>query len=433
MRKTKLWKNNWNPVADSKWQRSGGQGRLRLLQRRDDPNSPLAVLKELKNQTDPDRRRRMRREIATLETLPHPSTPSLLEHNTQHFCDPSIELYSVFDFIPGPTLREYVTSQGPLSLDDSLSLVCSLLEIVGFYHAAGIGHRDIKPENIILRNGTPLSPVLIDFGLTFNISESPSEDTPDWQQVGNRFLTLPEHAAFSANKRDLRSDISFCVAILFFALTGSPPSTLSDEEGRLPHQRPSLRAKLDEIPTPQRRTLLHLFDTGFALNLAYRWQNINALQIQIQRITAQVTEENCIDTFIADIRAHSDAKRGNMAIKDMIDQTRARLKVATLTAIKKIGPGYESNIEERLTKMDDMSSWIRCGVLHVYDGRLTNTYYSIRAIGDELVISEFFDRKENKSIIVDRIPLEASAPFSQLETTVERRIIENVHQSIESC
>lgn len=431
MREKGLWRAKWMPAEGEEWQRSGGQGKLRLLRCVGDPNAPLVVLKELYRQTDPDRRNRMRREITTLETLPHPSTPCLLDHNTEHFADARVDLYSVFDFIPGPTLEEYVANHGPLPLEDSLGLIGALLEIVDFYHDAGIGHRDIKPNNIILRDSDPLSPVLIDFGLTFNINESSSDETPDWQQVGNRFLALPEHAAFSANKCDLRSDIAFCVAILFFALTGAHPATLRDEEGRLPHQRPGPRERLEALPTGQRLTLLYVFDTGFAFSLSHRWQNSEALRMQINRITAQVTEEDRTAARIADIQASAEAKSSNLAIKHAIDQTRARLKAATLATIAKLGHGYEPNIEQRVTTMDDMSSWIRCGVLHAYDGRLTDTYYDIRAVGDELVVRELLDRAGSESVVVARIPIETPAADSGLETTVEGRIIENVHQAIE--
>ena len=86
-----------------------------------------------------------------------------------------------------------------------------------FYHASGVGHRDIKPDNIILRSGICASPVLIDFGLTFNVHDEEEDLTPDWQQVGNKFLSLPEHAMFSQNKRDLRSDLTSCVGLLYFS------------------------------------------------------------------------------------------------------------------------------------------------------------------------------------------------------------------------
>ena len=162
--------------------RSGGQGKLRLLRPMDQPDAPPSVLKELNNQSDPDRRRRMRREVVALETLPHPSTPRLVDDNTKHFADLEIDLYAVFEFIPGPTLGEYVAKRGPLALADGIALATALLTILEVYHDAGIGHRDIKPDNIILRNGNPVSPMLIDFGMSFNIDEPSSTDTPEWRR-----------------------------------------------------------------------------------------------------------------------------------------------------------------------------------------------------------------------------------------------------------
>lgn len=430
MRQKKIWTANWAANDGEAWRRSGGQGKLQLLRSIKDVGAPQVVLKELNIQNDLDRRSRMRREIIALETLPHPSTPRVLEHNTEKFDDINVDLYAIFEFIPGPTLQEHVAKQGPLSLEASVTLALSLLEIVEFYHSAGIGHRDIKPDNIILRSIEPLSPVLIDFGLTFNINEHSVNETPDWQQVGNRFLSLPEHAAFSANKRDLRSDISFCVAILFFAITGAHPATLINGEGQLPHQRPEHRDRLDALPKGQRLTLFYVFDIGFSLSLAQRWQNVDALRAHIKRI-AHLTDDNDGIASIADIKARAEAKRDNMAIKSAIDHVRFRIKGATHKAVEKMGQGYEANIEERITTMSDMSSWIRCGVLSVYDGRITNTYYGIKAVGDELVIRESLDRTGIEGVVIERMPTLTHATSSGLEKAVERRIIENVHKSID--
>lgn len=430
MRLKKLWAARWKPDDDQSWQRSGGQGKLRLLRPVDDPDAPVSVLKELNNQTDPDRRRRMRREVVTLETLPHAFTPRVLDHNTDRFADPDVDLYAVFEFIPGPTLAEHVAEQGPLPLEHSIALAAALLAILEVYHDVGSGHRDIKPDNIILRNGDPRSPVLIDFGLTFNIDEPSSTDTPDWQQVGNRFLALPEHAAFSGNKRDLRSDLTFCVGILFFALTGTHPATLSDEEGRLPHQRPAARMVLDTIPGPSRLTLLSVFDIGFSPNLAHRWQSIDALRSHIERMVARVANEDLTEASIADIRARAAAKSGNLVIKKTLDRMRARLYGAAHVAIRKLGDGFEPHVSERLTTMHDMSTSIRCGVAHVYDGGLTNTFFRITAVGDELVIAEVTDDHATGGDIVARVPLEVPETLPELNGLIERRIIENVHRNV---
>ncbi len=226
----KSWQANWVDAGKTdSWGRSGGQGRLRLVRRHEGRDGTLYVLKELKQPRILERRARMRREVIALETMPHQSTPRVVDHNTDRYKELAVELYAVFDFVVGPTLAEYVAANGPLPVEDAVAVVTGILDVLGYYHRAGVGHRDIKPDNIIIRNADCASPVLIDFGLTFNIHDGNEFVTPDSQQVGNRFLSLPEHSVVSGNKRDLRSDLTFCVGILYFALTRIWPGTLLDE------------------------------------------------------------------------------------------------------------------------------------------------------------------------------------------------------------
>lgn len=428
MRQKKLWRTKWSLVDDD-WQRGGGQGKVRLLRPIDDPDAPHCVLKELNNQTDTDRRRRMRREAVALETLPHPAVPRLLDHNTENYADTDVDLYAVLEFIPGPTLQEFADGQGAVTLNGAIALVMTLLSLLETYHESGCGHRDIKPDNIILRDADPRYPVLIDLGLSFNLDEPELTDTPDWQQVGNRFLALPEHAAFSTNKRDLRSDLTFCVGILFFALTGKPPATLTDQDGALPHQRPERRAVIDALPEHRRLPLLTLFDIGFTHELARRWQSIDALKVQLSKVMS-VTAEDDAERSIADIQAWAAAKSGNKAIEEALDHVRAQIKAATDLAVADLGDGFKSEIEERITTMADMSTWIRCGVRLRYDGMLTDTYYRITALGSELVVAELPERDAGSGEVVARLPVDTQDALVGLKQIVQRAVIENVHRKI---
>ena len=65
------------------------------------------------------------------------------------------------EFVDGPTLRESIRTDGPLSAVEALSLVRRLAEILGELHNSGIAHRDLTPNNIVLG---PDGPVIIDFG-----------------------------------------------------------------------------------------------------------------------------------------------------------------------------------------------------------------------------------------------------------------------------
>lgn len=428
MRQKNLWSSKWSLVDDN-WQRRGGQGKVRLLCPFDDPDAARCVLKELHNQTDIDRRRRMRREAIALETLPHPAVPRLLDHNTESYADTDVDLYAVLEFIPGPTLQEFVDCHGAVTLKDAIKITLTLLSVLETYHESGCGHRDIKPDNIILRDTHLGSPVLLDFGLSFNLEEAELTDTPDWQQVGNRFLALPEHAAFSTNKRDLRSDLTFCVGILFFALTGKPPATLTDQDGALPHQRPERRAAVDALPEHQRLPLLTTFDIGFSHELARRWQSIGALREQLSKVKS-IMEKNDAGLSIADIQAWAAAKSGNKAIEGALNHVRAQIKAATVDAVTKLGEGFKCEIEERITTMADMSTWIRCGIRSRYDGMLINTYYLITALGSELVVAELPERAASRGDVVARLPLDRQDDLDDLQQIVQRAILQNLRRKI---
>src|SRR5205823_165431 len=77
------------------------------------------------------------------------------------------ELYLVTEYVKGPTLSEVVQS-ATQSKDVAATIVINLLETLAHCHNEGPVHRDIKPDNVVLRDGDPSRPVLLDFGLTFN-------------------------------------------------------------------------------------------------------------------------------------------------------------------------------------------------------------------------------------------------------------------------
>jgi serine/threonine-protein kinase len=198
-----------------------------------------------------------------LDSYSHRGIPALVETNAGYFCDEAYKLYLVTNFIPGPTLEEAVNGKSALGLGAAVAMATGLLDILGYLHAQGGGHRDIKPANVILRNADHSDPVLVDFGLVHMVDASAAHATEDGQEIGNRFLRLPELAPGSAMKRDPRSDITFVGGLLLYAITGKNPSVLEDEAGRLPHQREGMRELMTAIPAYKQYPLLRFFDKAF--------------------------------------------------------------------------------------------------------------------------------------------------------------------------
>lgn len=97
------------------------------------------------------------------------------------------------------------------------------------------------------------------------------------QEIGNRFLRVPEFRPESVNRDDPRTDLTFAVGVLFFLLTRTNPRMLLDEQGQLPHQRGGAASSLQGIAIPQSERLMRIFDQGFQHDLDRRFQSAETL------------------------------------------------------------------------------------------------------------------------------------------------------------
>ena len=94
---------------------------------------------------DPDRLARFRREAQVLASLNHPHIAAI--YGVEEV-DGVRAL--VLELVDGPTLADRIAN-GPIPLDETISIgrqICDALEAA---HEVGIIHRDLKPANIKLR------------------------------------------------------------------------------------------------------------------------------------------------------------------------------------------------------------------------------------------------------------------------------------------
>ena len=190
--------------------------------------------------------------------------PHLIESNAHLNSDPETTPYIATDFIKGQTLRAWRAAESRVELNVAVATIRTLLATLRECYAAGYVHRDVKPDNITVVNGDPAQPVLLDFGLSYHETSEINFATEHGQEIGNRFLRLPELSAGSPNKQDQRSDLSFAAGILFYILTGDHPHQPQDAEGRLPHQRSQALAILHDVAGVRYARLASLFDNAFA-------------------------------------------------------------------------------------------------------------------------------------------------------------------------
>jgi serine/threonine protein kinase len=267
----KPWADNWETKNQLG---GGGQGNTFLVTQIGALNETY-VLKVLKNQTNEERRMRMYREVEALRKLNHYGIPKVIDTNANLYADKNIE------HITGPTLEEHLKT-GILSPQDALQLTIQLVEIIRYCHDQGIIHRDIKPDNIILRNDNVETPVLIDFGQSYdNNDSSDAPVTAPSEHLGNRFIFLPELQTRDSSKRFIESDITQLCGILFYSLTHQWPEHLSDHEKKKPHERIAAKTILSQLQLP---SLLNLFDRGFESELRKRYRSFDAFHGRVKEV-----------------------------------------------------------------------------------------------------------------------------------------------------
>jgi tRNA A-37 threonylcarbamoyl transferase component Bud32 len=119
-------------------------------------------------------------------------------------------------FIDGPTLRDYVGTQGPLPETIWWRLAQGLAQALAVLEVHGITHRDMKPANVIMADN---GPVLIDFGIA--MPEDAQSLTGTGLVTGSPSWLSPEQA--NLQPISTASDVFSLGSLLTFAGTGRPP------------------------------------------------------------------------------------------------------------------------------------------------------------------------------------------------------------------
>ena len=377
------WSESWESLEKLS---GGGQGLARRARRKCDGR--VAFLKVIKAKRDQERRARFFREASVYDTIRAPGIPRLLESNAHRWADAGFEPYVATDFVEGPTLTLWRESQTHVALRTAMETARKLLAILSACHANGVVHRDVKPDNIILADGDPGRPVLLDFGLNYHESEHASFATEHGQEIGNRFLRLPELSAGSPLKQDPRSDLSFVAGILFHMLTGQNPDVLQDAEGRLPHQRHERYATIRQVAGDRSRRLLAVFDSAFAPHIADRFTNAQAMLEALDSVMTARAVGRSREELRRDIREMMDTGAARRRA-----ETHGRLQEA-LREIQRVHDNVRESLELPLDRVQ--SGWSVSGGLgrntlgwreRGSDDAILSVKCEVREAGDEIVIS----------------------------------------------
>jgi len=156
-------------------------------------------------------------EIKTTAKLNHPNILPLFDSGrAEEF------LFYVMPFVEGESLRDKLTREKTLPVEEAVRLTREVADALTYAHAHDVIHRDIKPENILLQSGHA---IVADFGIARAMNAAGAERvTQAGLALGTPAYMSPEQ---SAGDRDLdgRSDLYALASVLYEMLAGQPPFT----------------------------------------------------------------------------------------------------------------------------------------------------------------------------------------------------------------
>jgi len=156
-------------------------------------------------------------EIETTAQLTHPHILPLLDSGGTDGV-----LFYAMPYIEGESLRDRLTREKQLPLDDALQLTREVAEALAYAHSRGVIHRDIKPENILLEAGHA---VVADFGIARALGAAGGPRlTGTGMSLGTPAYMSPEQAG-GESELDGRSDLYSLGCVLYEMLGGEPPYT----------------------------------------------------------------------------------------------------------------------------------------------------------------------------------------------------------------
>ena len=158
-------------------------------------------------------------------------------------------LYYVMPYVEGESLRDHLTREKQLPLEDALQIARNVAAALSYAHSHDVLHRDIKPENILLSGGEA---VVADFGIARAISAAGGEKlTETGVSIGTPAYMSPEQAA-GTQDLDGRSDLYSLACVLYEMLAGEPPHTGPTAQAimakRFTEPAPTLRDVRETIP-----------------------------------------------------------------------------------------------------------------------------------------------------------------------------------------
>ncbi|PRO65275.1 Stk1 family PASTA domain-containing Ser/Thr kinase [Alkalicoccus urumqiensis] len=185
--------------------------------------------------------RRFHREAESAASLSHPNIVSLFDVGEENNV-----YYIVMQYVNGPTLKEYIKENGPLSSEESIRILKQIADALSHAHQNHLIHRDVKPQNILI--GEDNNVLVTDFGIARAISDATITHTNS--VLGSVHYLSPEQA--KGGRITYQSDLYALGILLYEMLTGQVPfqgdTAVSVALKHLQDPMPDIRTHVPDLP-----------------------------------------------------------------------------------------------------------------------------------------------------------------------------------------
>ncbi|HEV3312712.1 MAG TPA: protein kinase [Chloroflexota bacterium] len=229
---------------------------------------------------DPDFVKRFQAEAEAAANLTHPNIVPVYDvgqDGERHFI--------VMELVEGRNLKDLIADRGTLPIDQSVGIICQVLDGLAYAHAHGLIHRDIKPQNILVnREGIAK---LADFGIAKAADNSSATQTA--VILGSAHYFSPEQA--QGDRVTAQSDIYSVGVVLYEICVGAVPfegSNLLSVAAQHLHDDPAHPSSVNPaIPSALSRVIL----TALAKEPAARFESASAMRAALRELPAATPAE----------------------------------------------------------------------------------------------------------------------------------------------
>lgn len=326
------------------------------------------------------------------------------------------------------TLEAFIEGNGPIDLDDAVDMCVRVLNVLQYCHERNMIHAHLRPDKIVMSDGQP---ILVDFSFPINGAFNGA--------INGSFLELPEYQVniHAVERSDQISDITAVAGLLFYALTREAPGALKDRDGRMPHQRPAVRSRLQEVAGSRLFLVNQIFDKAFQWQMKERYANAQELANDLNNVKsyskAYLAESNLEDLLKA---MRSSTQSQTVTPHEMRLQTAfnglqivfAELATSLESDFREMEAGYRKEVLRPV-----YTAFVRFNYKLLSEARLT-MQFRLEIVGSEIVVSALVSRGASDGVMEELFRTEHHSFYdsSQLEKTVRYYVAQNLASLIAS-